>query len=95
MNRFVFDRRPMDEAFLQITFRAFNQTKTTIDCFFPQFEYEGHRAMFESNHGEVSDAVNDSLATITVSQDEYVADYKIQFYSLIGRKMMTHWHGVG
>ena len=66
---------PWTKQFLQISKDLYKQAQS-IDCFFPQFEYEGLRAMFESNPGEVSDAVNDSLATITVSQHEYVADYR-------------------
>tara|TARA_B100000035_G_scaffold52276_1_gene40860 strand:- start:94 stop:1374 length:1281 start_codon:yes stop_codon:yes gene_type:complete len=66
---------PWTNQFLQISEDIYEQAQS-IDCFFPQFEYEGLRAMFESNTGEVSDAVNDSLATVTVSQHEYAADYR-------------------
>ncbi|GEM_PF-2665538 len=66
---------PWTKQFLQISKDVYEQARS-LDCFFPQFEYEGMRAMFEINPGEVSDAVNDSLATVAVSQHEYAADYR-------------------
>ena len=61
--------------FLQVGKDVYEQAQS-IDCFFPQYEYEGLRVTFDSNPGEASDAMNDSLVAVTVSQHEYTADYR-------------------
>ncbi|CAI8386016.1 MAG: Uncharacterised protein [Candidatus Poseidoniaceae archaeon] len=55
----------------------YNEAKST-DCFFEQFEYTGPRVVFDvaDDPAELTEAVNDSLTWITVSQAEYTAPYE-------------------
>ena len=70
---------PWTNQFLQISRDTYNEAKS-LDCFFPQYEYDGPRMVFESDSGEASQATNDSLATVLVAQDQYTVDYRdIQF----------------
>ena len=70
---------PWTNQFLQISRATYNEAKS-LDCFFPQYEYEGPRVVFESESGEASQATNDSLATVLVAQDQYTVDYRdVQF----------------
>ena len=55
----------------------YNEAKST-DCFFEQFEYTGPRVTFDvvDDPAELTEAVNDSLTLVTVSQAEYTVPYE-------------------
>ena len=55
----------------------YNEAKS-MDCFFEQFEYTGPRVIFDvvDDPAELTEAVNDSLTWVTVSQAEYTAPYE-------------------
>ena len=55
----------------------YNEAKS-MDCFFEQFEYTGPRVTFDvvDDQAELTEAVNDSLTRVTVSQAEYTAPYE-------------------
>jgi len=70
---------PWTNQFLQISRDTYNEAKS-LDCFFPQYEYDGPRMVFESDSGEASQSTNDSLATVLVGQVQYTVDYRdVQF----------------
>ena len=55
----------------------YNEAKSS-ECFYEQFEYTGPRVMFDvvDDAAALTEAVNDSLTLVTVSQAEYTVPYQ-------------------